>query len=252
MFFFLRPGRIIRLAILLAVVFGGWWIWQRLHSSSAASAPAAVASLRKAHGTATGVPAPGVYRYRSTGSERIGIGPLTVRRTLPGQALVVVRPVTGGVRLVSTELSGDHAEGWRVEPTPDGWVGSYRSLSIGTVGYTRTIAGNALPTVLLVPAKLKVGQTWSSNYTVQGIVFQRDSKVTAKDIVMVGGVAYRVFVLSTRETVTGTLHGVDTLKEWWSPDLGLDLKLDWQRDLNGTIVNIASASLSLLSTTPAR
>jgi hypothetical protein len=59
-------------------------------------------------------------------------------------------------------------------------------------------------------------------------------------------------VIQTKETVTGALHGDETRKEWWSPSLALDVKIEWHRNLDGKIVNIVSDTLVLRSLTPSR
>jgi hypothetical protein len=246
-----RPGKIITLAILIAIVGGAWWAWGRLHRSDPPSESAALAAVRDAKGADAGTPRPGVYQYLSGGDERIGLGPLSVGRKLPPNALLVVSPSPNS-RLVDLRVSGDHAEGWRVQSAPAGLKGISRTIRVGTFGYSREVTGDAVPPVLLRPAKLKKGQTWSSIYKVGGIVFHRDSKVLDRTTMTVSGRPLRTWVIQTQETATGALHGDETRKEWWSPTLGVDVRVEWHRDLDGTIQNIVSDTLDLKSITPLR
>ena len=62
----------------------------------------------------------------------------------------------------------------------------------------------------------------------------------------------RTWVIQTRETMTGALHGDETRKEWWSPTLALDVRIEWHRNLDGTIVNIVSDTLELKTVEPVR
>ncbi len=252
MLFFLRPGRLISLAMLAAIVGGAWWGWGRLHRSEPASLSAALATVRQAGRSGTGVPSAGVYTTIASGTERIGLGPLTVARTLPTAALLVVSAAAGGERDVTLALSTDHSETWRVHLGADGLYGTYRSLQIGTIGYTRQIAGDASPPVLLVPKGIKVGSTWTSRYAMTGIVFVRDAKVSGKETLTIGGHAVKTFVIDTTETVTGIVHGTDHLREWFAPSLGLVVRATWGRTLEGTIVNVVQASYELGSLAPSR
>ena len=249
---FLRPGRIISLAILVAIVGGGWWAWGRVHRSSSPSESEARSAVRAAPRTLVGVPKAGVWRYSSGGHERIGLGPISVGRDLPGRALVVVTALRNGERSVETLLSSDHSEAWHVTPGADGLVGSFREVSIGTIGYRTSISGKTTPSVLLVPKHLRVGQTWKGQYAVTGIVFLRSSKVLRRETVAVGGVPVRTWVIATTETLTGVVHGEDALKEWWSPDLGLAVKISWHRRFQGSVINGVDDTLGLGSLLPLR
>ena len=136
LFAFLRPGKIISLAILVAIVGGVWWAWGRLHRSDTASASAALADVRDAKGTTTGIPATGVYHYAAGGDERIGFGPLCVGRALPKDALLVVSPSPNS-RFLDLRLSSDHSEGWRIQNSDAGVKGIARTIKVGTFEGTR-------------------------------------------------------------------------------------------------------------------
>lgn len=249
--FLLRPLRIISLLLLLAIVGSVWWGWRRVHRSDAPSAKAAVASVARETATVAGVPRPGVYLYAAVGTERIGIGPLTVGRKLPSQALLVVRPRGGVGRTVEWQLSGDHSESWQTVTGATGIRGTQRKLRIGTFGVNHTVSGAAQPPVMLYPRRMKVDQAWESVYRVSGIVFHRTSRVQRKDSIPVGGVPVKVYVIAIAETVTGTLHGQDQITEWYAPSLGIPVRAEWHRTLDGTVVNVLTEALVLKSLSPA-
>jgi hypothetical protein len=246
----MRLFRLIPLLILIAIVGGAWWGWRRIHRSEAASIAAAQAAVKKTHVAATGVPLPGVYRYTSGGRERIGVGPLTVSRAFPTQALLVVRPLGAATRDVEWQLSADHVESWQTLTGVAGTRGTSRTLKVGTLGFSQSVSGAAQPAPLLYPRKLKPNQSWQSTYHVSGIVFLRTNKVVAEQTLTVAGTAEKVFEIQTKETVTGQLHGTDSFTQWYAPTLGVPVKLVWQRDLDGTIVNILGDTLMLTSTVP--
>lgn len=251
LFALLRPGKIISLAILVAIVGGAWWAWGRLHRSEPASRSSALGAVRDAKGEAERVPAAGVYVYAAGGDERIGLGPLSVGRKLPTDQLLVVTPSPNS-RFVDLRVSTDHSEGWRIQTSAAGIKGIARTIRVGTLGYTREVSGNAVPPVLLRPAKFRRGLKWQSVYKVGAIVFRRESAVVDRETLTIGGRQVRTWVIQTKETVTGALHGDETRKEWWSPSLALDVKVEWHRNLDGKIVNIVSDALVLRSLTPLR
>jgi hypothetical protein len=251
LFALLRPGKIISLAILVAIVGGAWWAWGRLHRSEPASRSAALGDVRDAKGEAARIPAAGVYVYAAGGDERIGLGPLSVGRALPTDQLLVVTPSPNS-RFVDLRVSTDHSEGWRIQTSDVGIKGIARTIRVGTLGYTREVSGNAVPPVLLRPAKFRRGLKWQSVYKVGAIVFRRESAVVDRETLTIGGRQVRTWVIQTKETVTGALHGDETRKEWWSPSLALDVKVEWHRNLDGKIVNILSDTLVLRSLTPLR
>jgi hypothetical protein len=251
LFALLRPGKMISLAIVVAIAGGGWWVWGRLHRSEPASRSAALGAVRDAKGTPAGVPRAGVYQYTSGGDERIGFGPLSVGRKLPKDALLVVTPSPNS-RYLDLRVSGDHSEGWRVQTSAAGTKGIARRIQVGTFGYTREVSGDASPPVLLRPAKYRRGLKWQSVYQVGAIVFHRESSIVGRQTVMIAGRQVRTWVIQTRETVTGALHGDETRKEWWSPSLGVDVRVEWHRNLDGTIVNILSDTLEIKSLEPLR
>ena len=74
-----RPSRFIPLGVLLVLAGAAFWFWKGAQSSTLASEDTALADFhaRAAQGTFTprpGVPTPGVYHFRQSGSEKAGSG----------------------------------------------------------------------------------------------------------------------------------------------------------------------------------
>jgi hypothetical protein len=244
----LRPGRIVSLALLAAIAVGGWWTWGRLHRSPEASLTAAIRTV-KAAPAELGRPAAGVYRMRLAGTEQIGIGPLTVDRSLPRQALVVVAGAAGGGRQIQLRLSADESESWLVDVT--GRIGRARSLSVGVLGRTHAFAGTAHPAVMLIPPRLRAGTRWRSTFVADQIAFDRTSRVLRVGHYALGGVPFPAYEIEVRETATGALNGTTTTSGWFLPRLGLYGQLTIVRQYDGLIASELHASLTLLSQTPA-
>jgi hypothetical protein len=244
----LRPGRIVFLVLVAAIAVGGWWLWGRLHRSPEASLTAAIRSV-KAAPSAAGIPAAGVYRMRLSGTEQIGIGPLTFDRSLPRQALLVVTGTSGGGREVELRLSADEAEAWRVDRT--GRIGRARSLSVGVLGHTHAFAGAATPAVTLVAPKLRAGSRWHSTFVADQIAFDRTSRVRQVGHYVLGGVSFPAYEIEAKETATGALNGTTTTRGWFLPRLGLYSTLVMVRQYDGLITSQLHATLTLLSQNPA-
>jgi hypothetical protein len=250
--FLLRPLRLISILVLVGLVGGGYWAWQRIHRSDAASQSDALAVIRSDPNQAAGLPLTGVYRYQQAGHERIGFGPLTIVRNLPAIMLVSIAPTAADTRDYTYAYSSDHVEAWRVQTTPSGLLGIRRALKIGTLGYTATVAGDAQPAVILQPRRLGVGSRWQWITTVSGTVFTSASTVRRRGHLVLAGRRYTVFVIQVSETATGPLHGNEQVTHWYAPALGVDLRIDWQRTFSGTIVNNVTDSMLLVAAAPLR
>ena len=180
LFAFLRPGKIISLAILVAIVGGVWWAWGRLHRSEPASASAALAAVRDAKGDDDRHPGAGVYHTRRAATSGSGSArspsAASSRRTRCSWS-----PPSPNSRFLDLRLSSDHSEGWRIQTSDAGVKGIARTIRVGTLGYTREVSGNAVPPVLLRPAKFRRGLKWQSVYKVGAIVFRRESAVVDRE-----------------------------------------------------------------------
>ena len=113
------------------------------------------------------LPRPGVYVYAQTGYERAKLGPLTIRRKFPAQALLVVSG-TGHVVQTEWRYSKQHLEATRVRVTPTGSYTLWQRTRLQLI-VTDDEAHATVPVTLSLPARLHVGQAWTQRYSVNGI-----------------------------------------------------------------------------------
>ena len=108
------------LIVILAV--GGYLFWRTLDDTEPVSASDALTEYREnpTPGRARpGLPAPGVYEYGVTGTERLSRGPIDIERDLPEIAPMLVRHVGGGYE-TDLRYSQDHTELSRYDLRPQG------------------------------------------------------------------------------------------------------------------------------------
>src|SRR5579872_7149110 len=111
----LRKLLVAGLVLVVAAVVGGYLL---VHGNTRATPATAPAQLQAA--LAPGVlPRAGVYVYSQNGYERASLGPLSIRRKFPAQALLVVSG-TGHVVQTEWRYSKQHLEASRVRVTPTG------------------------------------------------------------------------------------------------------------------------------------
>ena len=246
--------RVIPLALLAAMVLGGIWAWREANASVPASLPDALDTVREADLAAgrAGLPLAGVYRYKATGEEQLAAGPLEITRKLPARSLLVVLPEARGVRALEWRFSRDSGETWRVADANRGTNVVYRSVTVGVRGIGREFGGATVP-ALWRPRNPRAGQKWSATYR-QGdaLAFRRESTVQRQETVTIGDQKVRAWVITSKETLTGSVTGEELERVWWSPELNLDVKRTIDRDIGGTISHHLTATLVLESIAPER
>ena len=248
-----RPLRALMLLVLLAAVGAGLWFWHQARSSTPANQDTAVREFRAAGGEAgrarPGVPAPGVYTFRQSGSERGGIGPVHLSRDLPGTALYVVTPASGGFR-EQLDLSEEHIEGVRLRVDGAGTHEISRRTKVTFLGVGQDDRRTLHPSVLRFPRRLAVGRTWTERYAAGTIPVTSRSTVLRADAVEVEGHRVPAVVVTTVADTGGTHPGRRTDTIWWSPARSLPLR--WVIDMR--VTGVASlrtdADLTLESLTP--
>jgi hypothetical protein len=225
--------RVIPLALLAAIVLGGIWAWREANASASASLPEALESVRAADlapGRA-GLPVAGVYHYKTTGEEQLAAGPLEITRKLPPETLLVVLPEARGVRSLEWRFSRDSGETWRLADANRGTNVVYRSVTVGVRGIGRDFGGATVP-ALWRPKNPRPGLKWSATYR-QGdaLAFRRESTVQRQETLTIGDQKVRTWVITSKETLTGSVKGEELERVWWSPELNLDVKRTIDRDI---------------------
>jgi hypothetical protein len=173
------------------------------------------------------LPRPGVYVYAQTGYERAKVGPLTIRRAFPAQALFVV---SGSGHVVQTEwrYSKQHLEASRVRVTTSGSYTLWQRTRLQLI-VVADEAHATVPVTLSLPAHLHVGQTWTQRYSVNGISTVSRNRIVRRTTLD----GKRVFVETADSVVTGAHPGSERDVDWIDPSTGLDLRETIDRKVGG-------------------
>ena len=197
-----------------------------VHQSSKASPATAPAQIEAT--LAPGVlPRPGVYVYTQTGYERAKLGPLTIRRSFPTRALLVV---SGKGHIVQTEwrYSKQHLESSRERVTPHGSYTLWQRTRLRLI-VVNDEAHATVPVTLSLPAHLQVGQRWTQRYSVNGISTVSRNRIVRR--AMFEGKP--VFVERADSVVTGAHPGTERDVDWIDVSTGLDLRETIDRKVKG-------------------
>jgi hypothetical protein len=248
-----RPLRALLVLALLAAVVVGLWLWHRAGSSTPVNRDAAVQEFRTAGGATgsarPGVPRPGVYTFRQSGSERGGIGPVHLSRDLPGTALYVITPMPGGYR-EDLDISKEHIESVRLRVGPAGVREISRRTKVTFLGVGQDDRRDLTPPPRRFPRGLAVGATLSVRYAAGALPVTVRSRVVRADTVAIEGRRVPVRVVQTVSDTGGTHPGRRTDTLWWSPALSLPLRWTIDMDISGVATLRTRADLALESLTP--
>jgi hypothetical protein len=249
-----RPLRASLILLLLVAVGAGFWLWSRAGESTAADPDAAVRDFREAAGGGAGprpgVPRAGVYRLRQSGTERGGVGPIDLTRDLPDVALYTVTPAPGGYR-EELDISEEHVESSLLRV---GKAGATRRVSTRTkvtfLGVGRDDRRELRPAPLRFPARLAVGDTWSSRYTAGTLPITVRSRVLRRDAVEIDGRRLPAVVVRTITDTGGTHPGRRTDVIWWSVPRALPLRWSIDTEIRGIAKLRTRAELALETLAP--
>ena len=248
----LRPTRLVALALIGGGIYG-WVSWNRAHDTTEVSRSSAVERFRES-GTAPGVagiPEPGVYTYRQSGSERGSFGPIGIDRTLPNEARLTIRSVEGGY-LQQLDLAREHIEARRFKLTPAGSRVTWIRTKITFARFGRDDRRSTRPQPLEVPAKLRLGQAWATTYRTGDLPVAAASRVLRRDDVTVDGDAVDTFVIETRSVTGGSHPGTEIDTTWWSPRYRLPIRLELERRIRGAAGLRVDTVLEITSLRPER
>ena len=211
------------LLLIAAVVAGTYVLVHKSSKATPATAPARVETS-----LAPGVlPRAGVYLYAQTGYERAKLGPLTIRRAFPAQALLVV---SGNGHVVQTEwrYSKQHLEASRVRVTSTGSYTLWQRTRLQLI-VVDDEAHATVPVTLSLPARLHVGQAWTQRYSVNGVSTVSRNRIVRHAIFD----GKPVFVETADSVVTGAHPGTERDVDWIDLSTGLDLRETIDRKIGG-------------------
>lgn len=240
-------------ALFLALVSGVGAIWWRAAQSSTAVSPAqALEAFRESPSTAPvpTAPKPGVYEYRATGSERGGVGSLTIGRKLPGTTRLVVTHVSGGWE-ATFFFSEEHVEASRYIPQADGALTvTWHRTKVTFAGIGRDDKRDVTPPSLVLPADAAPGKSWRERYRTGDINVDTESRIVGAEQVRVGNTPVDTLLIETHSTTDGPHPGTRDEKLWWAPTLGLPARWDVAMDIGGTFGFTGRSSIRLASPVP--
>jgi hypothetical protein len=246
-------GRVIAVILVLAIAGAAVWAWREARSSDPVSREEALSQYREGAGgpraARPGVPRPGVYTYRQSGSERGGAGPISVRRDLPGEARYVATPLSRGFQ-EQLSLSEQHIEAVRFRVTRDGSWATWRRTDVTFVGIGRDDRRALRPAPLHLPRRLSVGLAWSGRYTAGELPVSYRAEVLRREAVEVGDRRLPSFVVRTTSDTGGAHPGRRVDVFWWSPRLALPLRWTIDMEIGGTVSLDSTADLRLEAAEP--
>jgi len=245
-----RP--IVYIPVVIALVFvglGAWW-WSQAGSSTPVSEEQAGREYGSDSAPAVaGAPASGVWTYRASGDETVGIGPVTIDRPLPAEAQIVVRPAPKGFwRTVA--LSEEHVEASRLRVTPKGEYLEERVTSVKVTGLGRDDREKLVPPPLVYPSSIEPGDTWTERYMMDEVRVVTRVRVVEAETVDVGGTPIRAVVIDKRGKVSGPLAGIRDDRIWWSPELKMPVRWVMRTKLDGFASLRTDADLTLTRPAP--
>jgi len=191
-------------AALVVVVAVGAVLLKRGRASTPATVPAAAPRATLDPGI---LPRPGVHLYAQAGWEQAKAGPLTIRRTLPPRAVLVIGG-RGDVVQEEWRFSKQHLEATRRRVGPEGRYSVWQRTRLSIV-ITQDQAHDARPVTLSRPAHMRVGERWVQDYTVGGVRSVSRNRVA-------GTCGPRCFVVVADSRVHGAHPGTDRTVTWES------------------------------------
>lgn len=249
-----RRNVLIALGILAVIlVVGGVIFGQRLGEADPVTASDALTEYRESPSQGrggTGLPAPGVYEYAVTGSERLARGPVSVSRTLPDVAPMIVRHLDGGYE-TDLRYSDAHTELSRYDLREEGAYVTFARTVVKTSVSTTTRDREWSPPLLRLPLRPRVGQEWGGPFTAGDLRLQIENEVLRREPLEIGGEAVDdVFVIESRQRITGEYTGERTETFWYSPSTGLVVRYAIESELDGPTDFDITAEQTLRSLTP--
>ncbi len=182
---------------------------------------------------AAGRPAPGVYEYRGSGTERLSLPPLSQKEgpTIPGS---VVWAGAAGCWRFRLDFSTNHWQDWTYCRQGNDVVErggrSWQRWMIGPQAFTNLTTSRCDPGTMVLPTPRTPGQEWSARCAgtsgqVKGVgVSAGPYRFVADEDLKVGGTTVRAAHFLRLRTMTGAQQGTERSDVWFAADTGLPLR----------------------------
>ncbi|MEW6476960.1 MAG: MMPL family transporter [Actinomycetota bacterium] len=209
-------------------------------TTSTTATPAAPAGAAR-----VAIPAAGGWRYRAEGTRKIGLAGSTQpfnEETTTQVSRIGGDDHTAEIRVLTESSSGTVDERRRYGPAAVDLL----ALRVASAGLT--YGGTFTPPQLLLRWPVRIGDTWTSQWTAEDTKGTTTAKVTGERTVVVAGRNYRCSVVERDTTFTGAVEGTQHQRSCWVPALGM--VADEEQEFQGTYQGIrfeGRAHLTLLS-----
>ena len=241
---------------LLALVAVGWVLWHQSSTTpvTVGQAKRSFRSQQRPGRRLPGLPAPGVYRYRTTGGERLSVG--SVHREFPSMTDVVV--VDGKCASLDWVPLEEHTEELTECRTPGGTTTPSSTSTERITALSTSEPITCGPGAYLLPSDPVAGSTWSASCTSGNTRIALTGSVIGVATVNVSGKSLAAEHVRVELDFTGDEHGTNPCDYWIAPDDGMVLREVERVDLSesvgplGTVHYTEQMSISLASTTPLR
>ena len=182
-------------------------------------------------------PAPGVYEYAGSGTEKLSLPPLSQAEgpTIPG----TVTLQGADCWVFRVDYSTHHWQTWKYcLHSGDQWEAggqTWQLWSVGPLNFTNLSTFRCAPGTMALPANATVGQQWhgrctGTNSSVKGLTVSAGPyRFVGLDTVSVGGAQVAAAHFLRRRTDSGAQQGTERSEVWFSTRTGLPLRV--QQDL---------------------
>ncbi len=216
----------IGVAVVIAAVAAGAWFFMLRSPTTQIDLRQALRLYRQdqdsaAAGSSDKLPASGVYRYQTSGVERLSVGDIT--RNFPAFTNLIVTDARCST--MRWEPFEEHVEGLVTCPSPNG------SMSITSVPSYEQIAGTQTTTVLqcppgtyLLPPEPVAGEQWQTTCHAAGQTVVVTGQVVGTAMVDVGRIQMPAVHTRLSMALSGSESGTNPNDYWLSASTGLILR----------------------------
>jgi hypothetical protein len=246
-------------AVLVVAVALGLWFFIFRSSSTPVNLRQALRLYRQDQPRSTtwgtGLPSPGVYRYRTSGVEQLSFG--SIARTFPSSSTMIVTGSTCAME--RWEPIEQHMEGIAECRVKGGGYALTSSFTYEEIAGTQTNQVISCPTTAyLLPPDPRRGEQWNALCHSAGLNVALSGTVVGSSSVEVGGAQVPAVHTRLLLTFSGSESGTSPSDYWLSPKNGLILSEREGVNLNqpagplGSVHYTEQMAITLDSLTPAR